>query len=468
MEKLERDLVVLGGGPGGYTAAFRAADLGRSVTLVEKESSLGGVCLNVGCIPSKSLLHVVEVMSEAAALTEAGVVFTEPSVDLKKVRTHKEKIVSSLTGGLEQLCKARKIEIVRGAGKLLNNTTLEVITDEKSQEITFKDLIIAVGSRSVQIPNIPYEDQRVWDSTKALELSTIPKHLLIIGGGIIGLEMAEIYHGLGSDITIVEMMDSIIPAADADLKQPLFKRIKKEYKNIFTSTKVTEVEATKEHLVAHLQTNEKKMEITADAILVAVGRKANSDQISIENTSIKLKERGWIETNEKQQTAVDNIYAIGDVTGDPMLAHRATHQGKVAAEVACALHSAFTPLAIPSVAYTRPEIAWVGVTEEEAKREGILYKKGSFPWQASGRALSSMAGDGVSKVLFDEKTERLIGVGISGKNAGELIGEAILALEMGSVAPDISLSIHPHPTLSETFAVATELSEKKATDMLNK
>jgi dihydrolipoamide dehydrogenase len=344
---------------------------------------------------------------------------------------------------------------------------LHVETSDGAITVGFKDLIIAVGSRPVRIPGIPYEDERIWDSTKALALERVPKRMLIIGGGIIGLEMAQIYHALGSEITIVEMTDSIIPPADRDLKQPLLKRIKKLYAGIHTSTKVTAVESRKESLLVKLEGAKAPGELETDVVLVAVGRRANSDRIGIEHTSIKLTERGWIITDPKMRTNVEHIFAIGDVTGDPMLAHRAVHQGKIASEVACGLASAFTPMGIPSVAYTSPEIAWIGLTEQEAKAREIPYEKGSFPWQASGRALTAMAAQGVSKALFDPKTKRILGAGISGKNAGELIGEAALALEMGALAQDIGLTIHPHPTLSETFAVAAELAEGTATDLTN-
>lgn len=468
MEKITCDLVVLGGGPGGYTAAFRAADLGRNVTLIEKNSSLGGVCLNVGCIPSKTLLHLAEVIEEAQALQSVGVSFGAPALDLDTIRTHKESVVGTLTTGLDGLCKARKIQRITGMGTLKSDTELEVETAQGTLRIAFADLIISVGSRPVQIPGIPYDDERVWDSTKALEIARIPRHLVIIGGGIIGLEMAGIYHGFGSEITIIEMTDSLIPPADKDLKQPLLKKIKKQYAAILTSTKVTKVEALDTHLLVHVEGTKGPAKIEADAVLVAVGRKVNTDLLSIGNTSIQTSPRSWIITDQKQRTNVPHIYAIGDVTGDPMLAHRAAHQGKVAAEVAAGLPSAFTPMGIPSVAYTQPEIAWVGLTEQEAKAQGVPYKKASFPWQASGRALSSMATDGVSKALFDPTTGRILGAGITGKNAGELIGEAVLALEMGAVAEDIALTIHPHPTLSETFALAAELAEGTATDTLNR
>jgi dihydrolipoamide dehydrogenase len=466
METKHSDLIVLGGGPGGYSAAFRAADLGREVTIIEADSVLGGVCLNRGCIPSKTLLHVVEVLDEAASLKEIGVTFGEPKIDLDQIRSHKETTVNNLVGGLDQLIKARKITRVIGTGQFKDEKTLLVSTSEGEVLYTFNDLILAVGSRPVQIPGIPYDDERIWDSTKALEVAEVPKHLVIIGGGIIGMEMAQIYHGLGSKITIVEMADGIIPPADRDLRQILLKNVKHKY-TIHTKTKVSSVQAGKESLTVTLEGAEPST-IEADVVLVAVGRKANSDRIGIENTSITLNSRGWIEINDHMKTNVDHIYAIGDVTGDPMLAHRASYQAKVAAEVASGQKSAFTPMGIPSVAYTSPELAWVGLTENEAKEKGIAYKKGAFPWQASGRALSAMASDGLSKILFDEETGRVLGAAIAGKNAGELIGEAVLALEMGAVALDLSLSIHPHPTLNESLSVAAQMADGIATDLMNR
>lgn len=468
MQEKKADLVVLGGGPGGYSAAFRAADLGRKVTLIEKSPVLGGVCLNVGCIPSKTLLHLAEVIEDAQKLAPLGVSFGKPTFDLEKIRAHRDSVIGTLTGGLDSLCKARKVERIVGTGTFLSDTGLKVVTDKEELKLTFEDLIIAVGSRSVQIPGIPYEDERVWDSTKALELTHIPKRLAIIGGGIIGLEVATMYHALGSRITIIEMMGSLIPPADADLKQPLVRKLKKQYEAIYTSTKVEKVEAKKEALVLHLKGEKAPETIEADAVLVAVGRKANSDGIALENTSIKTNTRGWIEVDKKLRTNVAHVFAIGDVVGDPMLAHKSSHQGKVAAEVASGHASAFTPMGIPSVAYTSPEVAWIGLTEAEAKQKGIAFKKGSFPWMANGRALSAVASEGVSKALYDEKTGRLLGAGICGRNAGELISEAVLALEMGASAQDVGLSIHPHPTLSETFALAAELAEGTATDTLNK
>ena len=468
MKEEKKEVIVIGGGPGGYTAAFRAADLGKKVTIIERYPILGGVCLNVGCIPSKTLLHLAEVIEQAKESKELGLSFGEPKIDIETIRNHKKSVVEKLTSGLDALCKARKVERVVGTASFISDAEIEVTTDEEKSIFSFEDVIIATGSRPVQIPGIDYKDERIWDSTKALEITTIPKRLLIIGGGIIGLEMASIYHALGSKITIVEMTDSLIPPADKDIKQPLIKKIKGQYEAIYTSTKVVKVENNKENLIITLEGKSAPQSVEADAVLVAVGRKANTDLLTIEHTNIELTQRKYIKTDQKMRTNIPHIYAIGDITGDPMLAHRAVHQGRVAAEVISNLPSAFTPMGIPSVAYTNPEIAWVGLTETEAKERNIEYKKGSFPWIASGRAISSVATAGVSKALFDTKTGRLIGAAICGKNAGELISEAALALEMGAVAEDIALTIHPHPTLSETFAIATELAIGVATDTLNR
>lgn len=460
MKQIKRDLVVLGGGPGGYTAAFRAADLGRSVTVIEKESVLGGVCLNVGCIPSKTLLHYAEVLESVEKVAPLGLSFSKPTIDLKKIRTHKEAIINTLNEGIAGLAKARKVEVIEGVGTLLSATELAV----GELVITFKDLIISTGSHPIQLPGIPYEDPRIWDSTDALALKEVPKRLAIIGGGIIGMEMASIYHALGSEITIVEMADSIIPSADRDIKTPLLRAIKEKYV-IHTKTRVESVTADETELTLHLDT---ELAIKADVLLVAVGRRANTADIGLDRADIALTEAGVIAVDEQLRTNVPHIFAVGDVTGEPMLAHRAAHQAKVAAEVASGEKSAFTPLGIPSVAYTQPEIAWVGLTETEAKERNIKYVKGSFPWQASSRAMSALGTNGVTKALFDAKTKRLIGAAISGKQAGELIAEATLALEMGAVSEDIALSIHAHPTVSETFAIAAELVEKRATDTLNR
>lgn len=461
--EIQTDVVVLGGGPGGYTAAFRAADLGLSVCLVEKESRLGGVCLNVGCIPSKTLLHGATVIEEAVEAETLGITYAKPSIDLEVFRNHKTKIIEQLTGGLDGLCKARNIQRIQGEGLFSGKTTLTV-NGEEPVLITFKDAVIATGSAPAMLPNLP-DDDRIWDSSDALALRTIPKRLLIIGGGIIGLEMAQIYSALGSSITIVEMLDHVIPPADKDVIQPLFLKLKKRY-TIFTKTKVNSVTAADSGITVSFTGAKAPEEETFDAVLVAVGRRPNSNGIGLETVGIAPEKNGFISVNERQQTTTPNIYAIGDVVGDPMLAHKATHQGKVAAEVIAGHKAAFTPLTIPSVAYTNPEVAWAGLTEKEAKAQKIAYSKGKFPWGASGRALSAGASAGVSKVLFDKQSGRIIGAGICGVNAGEIIHEAVLALEMGADAEDISKTIHAHPTLAETLAFAAEIVDGSITDML--
>lgn len=463
-ETKKYDVVVLGGGPGGYTAAFRAADLGLSVCLVEKSDRLGGVCLNVGCIPSKTLLHAATVIEEAVEIADFGVDFTEPKIDLEKMLAKKDGVIKQLTSGLDGLCKARKITILTGKGVFKDKENLLVTTPDGEQNVQFGNVIIATGSYPFMLPSIP-EDSRIWDSTAALELRTVPKRFLIIGGGIIGLEMAQIYSALGSEITIVEMMEQIIPPADKDLVQPLFLKLKKKY-TILTNTKVTEVTVADKGIKVSLEGKDVPDKAEFDAVLVAVGRKPNSSDMGFETVGLKMDERGFVQVNERQETNVPHFYAIGDVVGEPMLAHKATHEGKVAAEVIAGHKSAFGAMTIPSVAYTNPEVAWMGLTEKEAKAQGIDFDKGKFPWGASGRALSAGAASGVTKVLFDKKTGRIIGAGICGQNAGELIHEAVLALEMGANAEDISLTVHAHPTLAETFAFAAEIVDGSITDVL--
>lgn len=462
-EKKEYDLVVLGGGPGGYTAAFRAADLGLSVCLIDEQERLGGVCLNVGCIPSKTLLHCAAVMEEARNIGDFGITFQEPMLDLDKMREKKEAIVTKLTDGLSGLAKARKVTYIRGKGIFKDSSSVEVNNGQERQLIGFAHAIIATGSHPFVLPDLP-KDKRIWDSTAALELSFVPKRLLIIGGGIIGLEMAQVYHGLGSELTIVEMLDQIIPPADKDMIQPLLQKLKKSV-SILTKTRVTGVEATKKGLQVTIEG--KKTETQEfDAVLVAVGRKPNSEGIGLENLDLSPAERGFITVDDQQRTSVSNVFAIGDVVGEPMLAHKATHQGKVAAEVIAGHNVAFSALTIPSVAYTSPELAWMGLTEKEAKEKSIDYEKGKFSWGASGRALASAAESGSSKVLFAKDSGRIIGAAICGQSAGELIHEAVLALEMGANAEDISKTVHAHPTLSETFAFACEIVDGSITDGL--
>ncbi len=463
-ETLQTDVAVLGGGPGGYTAAFRAADLGLDVCLVEAENRLGGVCLNAGCIPSKTLLHAAAVIEEAKEAEKFGVHFAAPSIDLESLRNHKAGVIRHLAGGLASLCKARHIKRVNGTGTFIDSHNLEVSQDGRTTVITFRQAVIATGSRPFVLPGVP-EDERIWDSTSALSLNAIPQRLLIIGGGIIGLEMAQVYHALGAKITIVEMLDHIIPPADKDLVQPLFLKLKKRY-DIFTKTKVDSVHAAESSVQVRLSGPKAPAEAEFDAVLVAVGRQPNTSNIGLETLGVTLTERGYIQVNEQQQTSVPGIFAIGDVVGDPMLAHKAAHQGKVAAEVIAGRKVAFTPMTIPSVAYTSPEIAWMGLTEKEAKEKGIAVLKGKFSWGASGRALSTNASNGTSKVLFDKKSGRILGAGICGANAGELIHEAVLALEMGADAEDISKTIHAHPTLAETFALAAEMVNGSITDVL--
>jgi dihydrolipoamide dehydrogenase len=458
------DLVVLGGGPGGYTAAFRAADLGLSVCLVEQQERLGGVCLNVGCIPSKTLLHAATVIEEAERIEEYGVRFSAPEVDISRLIEKKNEIITQLTTGLDGLSKARNITRIEGRGVLKGEATLLVNSPKGEREIVYRNLILATGSHPFVLPGMP-EDPRIWDSTAALELRTVPKRFLIIGGGIIGLEMAQIYSALGSEITIVEMLSQLIPPADKDLVQPLFLKLKKKY-SIKTKTKVTEVTATDSGINVVMEDAKGTKEEEFDAVLVAVGRRPNTGGIGFEDVGLELDEQGFVKVNQRQQTNVPGIYAIGDVVGEPMLAHKATHEGKVAAEVIAGHSSAFAPMTIPSVAYTSPEVAWMGMTEKEVKAEKIDYAKGKFPWGASGRALSADASNGVSKVLFDKESGRIIGAGICGLNAGELIHEAVLALEMGATAEDISLTVHAHPTLAETFAFAAEIVDGSITDVL--
>lgn len=463
-ENIKCDVVVLGGGPGGYTAAFRAADLGLSVCLVEGSARLGGVCLNVGCIPSKTLLHGAAVIEEAAESSHFGITFEPPKIDIDAFRSHKESVIKQLTDGLDKLCTARKITRLTGHGSFKDGSTLVVKGQDVEQEVVFTDAIIATGSHPFRLPGVP-EDPRIWDSSDALELSTVPKRFLIIGGGIIGLEMAQIYSGLGSEVTIVEMLDQIIPPADKDLVQPLLQKLKKKY-TIFTKTKVTEIAAETSGIQVRFEGAKAPESAEYDAVLVAVGRRPNTEHFGRENIGLELNDRGFIEVNKQQQTAVDHIYGIGDVVGEPMLAHKATHEGKVAAEVIAGHTSAFDPMTIPSVAYTNPEIAWMGLTEKEAKAKKIPYDKGKFLWGASGRALSSGAGAGATKALFDKETGRILGAGICGMNAGELIHEAVLALEMGADAEDISKTVHAHPTLAETFAFAAEIVDGSITDGL--
>jgi dihydrolipoamide dehydrogenase len=463
-QTIETDVAVLGGGPGGYTAAFRAADLGIAVCLIEQGERLGGVCLNVGCIPSKTLLHAAAAIKDAQAAAEFGVSFGSPQIDIAVLRSHKANIVTQLARGLDSLCKARKITRLVGHGRFLDRNTLQVSGTAGKTRVRFADAVIATGSHPVVLPGAP-ADPRIWDSTAALTLPFVPRRLLIVGGGIIGLEMAQVYHAFGSEITIVEIQPQIIPPADRDLVQPLFLQLKKKYR-MQTETRVAGMTAGSAGVEVSFEGKTSTIEMF-DTVLVAVGRRPNTQGFGLETVGLSLDEQGFIPVNERQQTAISHIYAIGDVVGEPMLAHKATHQGKVAAEVIAGNDAAFVPKAIPSVAYTSPEVAWMGLTEREAEQQGVAYTKGKFPWGASGRALSAGAGNGVSKVLFDAATGRILGAGICGLNAGELIHEALLALEMGATAADISRVVHAHPTLAETFAGAAEMVDGSITDMLS-
>ncbi|HEV2613908.1 MAG TPA: dihydrolipoyl dehydrogenase [Gammaproteobacteria bacterium] len=461
MTTLQTEVVVIGSGPGGYSAAFRAADLGKKVILIERYESLGGVCLNVGCIPSKALLHAAKVIDETHEMNAFGVQFNKPTIDLAKLREWKSSVVKKLTGGLKMLAKKRKVEVVMGKAEFTSPNQLKV----GETLIEFQQAIIAVGSEPVKLPFLP-EDPRIMDSTGALELPDNKGSLLVLGGGIIGLEMATVYSALGVEITVVEMLDGLIVAADKDIVAPLYKRLQKRYKNIYLNTKFTKVEAKKDGLWVTFEGNDAPKDPQRfDRILSAVGRRPNGKNIAAEKAGVNVDERGFIAVNNQLQTNVSHIYAIGDVVGQPMLAHKAVPQGRTAAEVIAGKKHYFDPRCIPSVAYTDPEIAWTGVTETEAKAQNINYGKGVFPWMASGRSLSIGRDEGLTKILFDKDTHRVIGAGIVGTNAGELISEISLAIEMGCDADDIALTIHPHPTLSETVMLATEVFEGTITDL---
>lgn len=463
----QTDLVILGAGPGGYTAAFRAADLGKRVVLIERYNALGGVCLNVGCIPSKALLHAAAVINEAAEMAQVGVSFGKPKIDLDKLRANKEGVVRRLTGGLAQLAKQRKVEVVYGQAHFESPNRIGVKTADGHLSIGFSDAIIACGSSPVQIPGFPYDDPRLIDSTGALALADVPKRMLVIGGGIIGLEMATVYSTLGSAIDVVELQTNLIPGCDPDLLRPLQKRLKGRFSSIMLGTKVTHIRAQKGGLKVTFEGKQApdKPQIY-DKVLVAVGRVPNGKKINAEAAGVNVDEQGFIPVDSQMRTNVPNIYAIGDVVGQPMLAHKAVHEAKTAAEVIAGLPVKFDPMAIPSVAYTDPEVAWMGLTESAAKAKGIDFEKGVFPWAASGRALGIGRDEGMTKLLFDPKSKRLLGAGIVGPNAGELIGETVLALEMGADAEDIGLTIHPHPTLNETICFAAEMAEGTITDLL--
>ena len=463
---LDCDVAILGSGPGGYTAAFRAADLGQSVILIERYSTIGGVCLNVGCIPSKALLHTAKVITDAEDTGSHGVTFTKPEIDLEKLRDWKSnKVVKKLTMGLSQMAKQRGVQVIEGHGEFISSNQITVkLVDGSEKIIGFKSAIIAAGSQPTKIPDTP-EDDRIMDSTGALELKDIPKKLLIIGGGIIGLEMGTVYDAMGSDVSVVELTDGLIQGCDRDIVRPLYKRMEKRFENIWLGTKVLKLETKKEGILVHFEGENAPKELLFDRVLVAVGRKPNGNNIGAEKAGVDVDERGFIAANKQMKTNVDHIYAIGDIIGQPMLAHKATHEGKIAAEVIAGEKVEFQAMTIPSVAYTDPEIAWAGITEEEARDKNIKIEKAVFPWAASGRAIATNRTEGMTKLIFDKKTDRIIGAAIVGTNAGELIAETVLSIEMGADAHDIGLSIHAHPTLSESVAMAAEIKEGTITDL---
>ncbi|MGZ8271152.1 MAG: dihydrolipoyl dehydrogenase [Methylophilus sp.] len=465
---IDTELVVLGSGPGGYTAAFRAADLGKKVVLIERYPALGGVCLNVGCIPSKALLHTAKVITEAEETEHHGLSFGKPSIDLDKLRNWKaNEVVGKLTGGLAQMAKARGVTVINGVGKFISSNQIAITAaDSKTTTVGFENAIIAAGSQATKFPGAP-EDERIMDSTGALALADIPKRMLVIGGGIIGLEMGTVYDALGTKVSVVEFMDGLITGCDRDLVRPLQKRMEKRFESIMLSTKVAKIEAKKDGIYVSFEgENAPKETQVYDRVLVSIGRRPNGKNIGAENAGVAVDDRGFINVDKQMRTNVPHIFAIGDIVGQPMLAHKATHEAKVAAEVIAGHKTEFIASVIPSVAYTDPEVAWVGMTETEAKAKGIEIEKASFPWAASGRALSIARTEGATKLIFDKETHRIIGAGIVGINAGELLAETVLAIEMGADAHDLGLTIHAHPTLSETVCFAAELKEGTITDMM--
>jgi dihydrolipoamide dehydrogenase len=466
MSEIKTQLVVLGAGPGGYSAAFRAADLGVDTVIIDAREALGGVCLNVGCIPSKALLHVAKVIQEAKQLSAHGVTFGEPTFDLEKIRGWKDSVVEQLTKGLSGMAKMRKVKHVQGYGKFTGPNTIEVEGKDGITTITFENAIIAAGSEPVSLPFVP-KDERVIDSTGALEMRDIPSKMLVLGGGIIGLEMGTVYHALGSEIDVVEFLDQLMPAADKDIVKMYMKTIKNKF-NTMLETKVTGIEAKDDGLYVTFEGKQAPAEpVRYDRVLVAVGRKPNGSLVAAQKAGVTVTDRGFIEVDKQMRTNVSNIFAIGDLVGQPMLAHKASHEGHVAAEVVAGKKHYFDPKGIPSVAYTEPEVAWVGVTEKEALEQGLNYEVATFPWAASGRAIACAATDGLTKMIFEKDTGRLIGGAIVGTNAGEMLGEIGLAIEMGADAEDIALTIHAHPTLNESIGLAAELFEGSITDMPN-
>ena len=462
--EMHADVVVLGAGPGGYTAAFRAADLGKQVVLIERYPTLGGVCLNVGCIPSKALLHAAKTLTESKEANLYGICFNQPEIDINKLRSWKESVVGKLTKGLSMLAKQRKVTALHGVGKFVSSHLIEVETPDGIKTVSFDQCVIAAGSSVARIPGLP-DDERIIDSTGALALAGIPERMLILGGGIIGLEMATVYHALGARINIVERMAQLIPGADADLVKPLYKKLKAECEAIYLNTSVSRIEADKDGLQVFFEGEQAPEPQRYDRVLVAVGRQPNGKQINAEAAGVSVDERGFIAVDKQMRTNVPHIFAIGDIVGDPMLAHKASHEAKIAAEVIAGHKAEFDARTIPSVAYTDPEIAWMGLTETEAEKQGVAYEKAVFPWAASGRAITMARDEGMTKLLFDKDTKRILGAGIVGSHAGELIAETVLGLEMGADMQDIALTIHPHPTLSETTLFSSELAEGTITDL---
>ena len=461
------ELLVIGAGPGGYAAAFRAADLGKKVMLVDRDEVMGGVCLNRGCIPSKALLHITKVMDEAGSLSKMGVTYGKPKIDIDAIRTHKDKIVSQLNNGIASMAKARKVEFVQGVAVFESDTTVEIKSaNSTSQLVSFDQCIIAAGSSSAMLPGIPKNNKNILTSKTALDLENIPKSLLIIGGGVIGVELGQVYATLGSDVSLVEFLPNIIPGADQDIVKPLERKLKKQFKKIMLGSKVLEVKENKSGLLSVvIEKGSKSDMFEYEKILIAIGRTPNTKNLNLQATNVAVNSQGFIDVDGYQRTSVPTIYAIGDISDNPMLAHKATHQGKVAAEVACGEPSIFDPIAIPSVVYTDPEVAWCGLTETQAKEENISYTKSEFPWAASGRAIAVGANQGKTKILFDNESKTVLGVGIVGPSAGDIISEGMLAIEMGSDVEDIALTVHPHPTLGETFALAAEVFDGTITDL---